>query len=100
MALHSGTGQASSGSNGIKESLARWQAFHARVYAGISTTPRSPVPTFGASLIQETLSDFWAFLINFGEACHISILYMIDNHWGTMVPAWVQEKVVLEVPSF
>ena len=100
MALHSGTGQASSGSNGIKESPARWQAFHARVYAGISTTPRSPVPNFVASLIQETRLGIWAFFKNFGEACHNFILYIIDNHWGTMIAAWVQEKVVLEAPWF
>ncbi|KAA0993408.1 hypothetical protein [Dyadobacter aurulentus] len=100
MALHSGTGQASSGSNGIKESTERWQAFMPGVYAGISTTPRSHVPNFGALLIQETHLGIWAFFKKFGDSFHNFILYMVDNHWGTMIAVWVQEKVVLEAPWF
>ena len=68
------------------------------VYAGISTTPRSPVTNFGASLIQETPPGIRTFFKNFCEACHNFILYMIDNQWGTLIAAWVQEKVVLEEP--
>jgi hypothetical protein len=100
MALHSGTGQASSGSNGIKESYAGSKAFMPNVYAGISTTPRSPVPTLVASLIQETLLGISAIFMKIQKSCRNFISYVIDNHRGTVVAAWIQEKVVLEEPWF
>ena len=74
----------------------RRQAFVPRVYAGISTTLRGPVPTFGTSLIQETLSGIFGSPQKFSGFYPNLLLYVIDNHLGTVLAVRYKKKLYLK----
>ena len=74
------------------------KAFMPGVYAGISTTPRSPVPNFGASLIQETLTGITAVFLLSIKNFSLQHFHSVDNQQDTMGTTEVQPKVVLEGP--